>query len=312
MSAAKPPAPGLYPPLPTFLKLDNWTVDYDTQAAHTKFLVDNGIKGFVINGSTGENAHLSRKERANLVKTIRTSAGPESVVIAGIAENSVEGTIEEIKSVKNAGADYVLVVTSNYFGASASQEGIYHWFKLVADASPLPVLIYLYPGVTNGIVIQEKTFEKLAQHPNIVGSKFTHGDLTLFIKVQQNPIIQKSAFSVFPGFANLLLPAFSVGSVGLIDGLGNAFPKTIAKLLEYGINQDFGPEARELQYKVTKAEQVAVDGGVLATKLLVKSFTGFGESFYGRPPLDVPFSKDLFQANYVSDLEELAAIEKTL
>lgn len=308
---SQPPASGLYPPVPTFFKADGWTVDYETQASHAKFLSTNGLPGLVINGSTGENAHLTREERLQLIKSVHDAA-PDLTIIAGVAENSIDGAVAEISAAKENGAKYALVVSSNYFGASSSQQGIINWFTKVADKAPLPIMIYLFPGVTNGIVIQAESFEKLAEHPNIVGAKFTYLDTSLFVRVGLNPKVKNSAFSIFPGFANFLLPAFAAGSKGLIDGLGNAFPKTLAKLLDYGLKGDFGKEAQDLQFKVANAEQVCVDGGVVATKYLIKHFAGFGESVVGRPPLDVAFDSQLFKDKYLATIEPLAAYEKSL
>ncbi|GMM33662.1 hypothetical protein DASC09_009870 [Saccharomycopsis crataegensis] len=308
---ATPPAAGLYPPIPTFFKKDNWTLDLDTQIAHIKFLHENGIPGATVNGSTGENAHLTREERVKIISEIR-KAVPSFTIIAGVCEHSIDGAVAEIAAAKQAGANFALVVCSSYFGGITSQQGIYNWYSKLADQATLPIMIYLFPGVSNGIVIQADTFEKLAAHPNIVGAKFTYTDLSLFVKVNLNPKVQASNFTVFPGFANFLLPAFSVKSGGLIDGLGNAFPKAINQLLEYGLKGDFGKEAQELQYKVALAEQICVDGGVPATKALIKHFTGFGETLCGRAPLDVEYSTDLFAAKYLTDIEPLASVEKAL
>lgn len=309
---ASPPPPALYPPVPTFFKADHWTLDLDTQKKHTEFLVKNGIKGVTVNGTTGENAHLTREERCTLVRLVREVGGKDFVVISGVVQNSADEAIAEIKALKEAGANYALTVTSNYFGGAVSQEGIVNWFTRVADGSPLPIMIYLFPGVSNGVVVSDDSFEKLASHPNIVGAKFTYSDATLFVKVGLNPKIQAQKFEVFPGFASFLIPAYTVIGGGLVDGLGNVFPKAISKLHELALKKDFSKEALDLQYKVAIAEKICEDGGVPGAKALLKHFTGLGETLSGRPPLDQDYNSDLLTTKYLKGLEPLAEIENSL
>jgi 2-keto-3-deoxy-L-rhamnonate aldolase len=143
-------APGIYTPAPTFFKTDNHTIDFESQVAHAKFLQKNGIKGIVLLGSTGENAHLTRDERFQLVKTVHDQV-PSFPILAGIASNALEDALIEIENAKKAGASHSLVLSSSYFGAATTQAGIFDYFTAVADKSVLPVLLYVYPGVTNNL-----------------------------------------------------------------------------------------------------------------------------------------------------------------
>jgi 2-keto-3-deoxy-L-rhamnonate aldolase len=109
--------PGIYTPVPTFFKKDLFTIDYETQVAHAEYLKKNGISGQVLMGSTGEQAHLTRVERASVVSAIHEEI-PDFLLMGGVAANSLRDALDEIDSLKNVGASYPLVLPSNYFGTS--------------------------------------------------------------------------------------------------------------------------------------------------------------------------------------------------
>lgn len=283
-----PLEPGIYTPSATFFKKDLHTIDFETQIAHTKFLQKNGIKGVVLLGSTGENAHLTREERFQLVKTISSNV-PNFPILVGIASNSYEDALTEIENAKKAGASYALVLSSSYFGPSITQEGIIDYFTKIADNSVLPVLLYLYPGVTNGLIFKPSTVIKLSKHPNIIGTKLSHADIADYIQIGLSPDINsgKNGFQVFTGLGNLLLPALSVGIVGAVDAISGAFPKVYVELFDAFQSGDL-QKAKKLQLIITKAEEV-LRYGVIGIKKTIH-LQGFGETHLGRMPLnhDIP------------------------
>ena len=127
-------------------------------------------------GSTGEAVHLSRSERYNLVSSVRnglTEAGFANYpLMAGVlTSGGLEETLEWLSDYANAGAQWGLVLVPGYFGAAVGQEGIVEWFTAVADQSPIPILVYHYPGVTNGVQVLPETYRRLAGHERIVGCK---------------------------------------------------------------------------------------------------------------------------------------------
>jgi len=188
-AAASPPPPGIYVPVPTFFAKEGTTaynqnsttpsLDLETQTEHSLFLVRGGIKGLVILGSTGEAIFIRKKERTELIasqrKALDEAGYKDRPIIAGTAGQQIDDTLELIQESKEAGAEYAMVLSPGYFASSTSQHGIQKWFEAVADRSVLPVMIYHYPGVTNNLYIAPATFEKLAAHPNIVGTKLSHG-----------------------------------------------------------------------------------------------------------------------------------------
>jgi 2-keto-3-deoxy-L-rhamnonate aldolase len=147
---ASPPT-GVFVPVPTFFKPASATksiqpaIDVETQVAHSVYLAKNGIRGLVLLGSTGEAVHMSRQERFDMVSGVRkglNEAGiPDYPIMAGVLVNSVDEVLEWLHDWKKAGAQWGLVLAPGYFGAAATQENIREWFTVVADNSPIPILL---------------------------------------------------------------------------------------------------------------------------------------------------------------------------
>lgn len=152
-SPAPVPPPGVYVPTITFFKpaasiaspARQAPLDIETQCQHSIHLAKNGARGLVLLGSTGEAVHLSRAERFDLLSGVRkglTEAGfIEYPIIAGVLTNSVDEALEWLEDSKKAGAQWGLVLAPGYFGGAANQENLVSWYKLVADASPIPILL---------------------------------------------------------------------------------------------------------------------------------------------------------------------------
>lgn len=176
------PPRGVWVPSPTFFLPSSSShdalqppVDIQAQIDHSVFLAKSGITGIVLLGSTGEAVHLSRAERSHLIASVRkglSDAGfPDYPLMAGVLAPGLEETLEWLHDYAQAGAQWGLVLTPGYFGAAASQEGIVEWYTTVADRSPIPILVYNYPGVTNGVHVLPETYRALARHERIVGCK---------------------------------------------------------------------------------------------------------------------------------------------
>ncbi|KAK6458520.1 L-KDR aldolase [Scheffersomyces xylosifermentans] len=261
----KPPARGIYVPVPTFFKEDLPTIDFDTQVEHAKFLQANGITGLIL---------LVHKEV------------PQLCLIGGIDQNCLQDTLEEITSLKAAGAEYALVLPSSYFGATIKQQGIIDWYTGVAENSVLPLIIYVYPGVTNNIVIEPRTI------------KISHGDVSHHALVGLDKDTSSNNFASFTGLGQILLPALVVGSQGTVDALAAAFPRIYIKLSEAYDKGDL-KAAGEFQLVISRAEEIVVKFGVIGIKKAIKMGTGFGKTHLRRAPLN----QDLDEKQWLSYLD---------
>lgn len=150
---SNPPPAGIYVPVPTFFaaegssdyNLTSPPIDVDTQTKHSLFLVQGGIKGLVILGSTGEAIFVKNEERHKLISSQRKAlddAGfKDRPIIAGTATQNIDETVQMIQESKDSGAEYAMVLSPGYFASNTNQIGIQRWFEAVADRSVLPVLM---------------------------------------------------------------------------------------------------------------------------------------------------------------------------
>ncbi|ANB15387.1 hypothetical protein AWJ20_3014 [Sugiyamaella lignohabitans] len=315
---ASAPAPGVYTPVPTFFKSGSkgkYELDIDTQVKHAAFLAENGIKGVVLLGSTGEMIHLTREERIELIAGVKkglTELGHTKFEIyAGVAHNGIQDTIDEIEAVKKAGATYAMALAPNYFAPASTQASIIEWFTEVANASALPIVIYYFPGVSNGLLITPDTLAELSAHPNIVGVKLSHGDLSHYAQLALNPKVQANDFTTFTGLGQVLLPAISVGISATIDAISSAYPKSVVKLFNLAL-EGKTKEAQKIQYLVSRAEEIIVAKGPVGTKYAVAKALGYSkQAQLGRPPLSEPLTTAQIE-RFEPELEALAALEKSL
>jgi 2-keto-3-deoxy-L-rhamnonate aldolase len=152
---ATPPPAGVYVPVPTFFvssRAANYNpiaapVDIATQGAHAIHLAKSGIRGLVVLGSTGEAVNLSNKERFDVLFGVRReleNAGfKDYPIIAGTAAQNIEEVVGQLKSAKEAGSQWGLCLVPGYFAGVTTQEGIIQWFTVVANQSPIPILMYV-------------------------------------------------------------------------------------------------------------------------------------------------------------------------
>lgn len=144
---ARVPVDGIYVPSPTFFAESGSppAVDIAAQAKHSVHLARSGITGLVLLGSTGEAIHLTRQERSDLIAGVRKGLEDEGFkdypIMAGVLVNSTHEALEWLEDLHKAGAQWGMVLAPGYFGAAASQEGLAEWFTIVADKSPMPILM---------------------------------------------------------------------------------------------------------------------------------------------------------------------------
>lgn len=304
---------GIFTPIPTYFKDDgSYSLDLETQVKHAKMLYESGINGLVVSGSMGEASNMTMKERCSVLKAIR-EAIPDSnfKLIAGMPPSNYLDIIEESQIASDLGANFIIVLVPGYFGTKlVTQQGIIDYFKIVADGSSLPIMIYNYPGVVNGVDIEVSTFEELAKHPFIVGVKLTHFNLDTYTLLGKNPILLANNFTPFTGLGQVLVPALSVNIKGAIDGLSGIFPKTMLKLLKLYESGKF-EQAADLQYLVTRANMMIGEFNVYGVKYTLKQIYDLGDCITGRPPLSTNIDTEKYK-KYQNDIDLLLKYENSL
>ncbi|KAH8692122.1 hypothetical protein BGW36DRAFT_400213 [Talaromyces proteolyticus] len=226
--------PGIYVPTLSFFTTEkDEDPDLETTTKHVKRMADAGVAGFVIHGTTGEIAHLSRSERKVITKTTRNTLDAEGYnnlpIIVGCNAQSTHETVELCIETQANGADYVLVLPPFYYKEQCKKGCLKDFYTDIADASPLPVLVYSFPGVTPGVDVDSDLLAELAQgHPNIVGCKLIATKAVSAMDSNK----KGSGFMCLGGSADFVIQALAGGGSGAVCGLANITPKACVKLFD--------------------------------------------------------------------------------
>jgi 4-hydroxy-2-oxoglutarate aldolase len=224
---------------------------FDARALRENLLKWNltGVSGYAILGSTGERVHLDEREYVEVIETAREGVpgGRDGLAfIVGAGQQSTRGTINEIKKAAAAGADAVLVITPHFYRAAITQESLITYYTAVADASPVPVLLYSMPALT-GIKIEPATIAHLSEHPNIIGAKDSSADNDGF---KETVRLCPGDFAVMTGNGTVLLDALKAGATGGILAVGCAVPEICVEIFR-AFNAGEEECAAVLQSKLT-------------------------------------------------------------
>ncbi|KAK8012723.1 L-threo-3-deoxy-hexulosonate aldolase [Apiospora marii] len=307
---------GIYAPTMTFFDPETEELDIPTIKKHAERLAKDGLAGLVTMGSNGEAAHCTREEKLAVTRATREAldaAGFSSTpIILGATEGSVKGTIELSKEGEKAGADYVLLLPPSYFRGLMDEEAIEGYFLAVADASPLPLVLYNYPGAVAGIDMDSDLLIKLAKHPNIVGTKFTCGNTGKLTRVAlatnaKTPASEGSGYMAFGGMCDFTVQTLVSGGSGIIAGGANVMPKLCVKVWNL-YAEGKADEAVALQKILSRGDWFLTKAAIAGTKQAIQSYFGYGG--YPRRPL-----KRLDQARIsaIADgIREAMDIEKSL
>jgi 4-hydroxy-2-oxoglutarate aldolase len=207
---------------------------------------ETGVRGYVALGSTGERVHLSEREYLSVIETARLSVPERLALIVGAGQQSTRGSIDEIRRAAAAGADAVLVITPHFYRGAMTQAVLFDYYRAVADASPVPVLLYSMPELT-GVAIAPELTARLSEHENILGIKDSSGDVVnLSETLRQVP----AEFKVLTGNGPLLYAALSAGAVGAILAVGCAAPQ-LAVAIYRAVAAGEHDRAREMQRRLT-------------------------------------------------------------
>ena len=212
------------------------------------FQIDNGTGAIVPCGTTGESATLSMAEHGRVIDIALNAVKGRVPVIAGAGGNSTHEAIQLTKHAKEAGADATLQVTPYY--NKPTQEGLYQHFKAIADAVPLPQVIYNVPGRT-GVNMLPETVARLAELPEVVAIKEASGNLGQMAEILK---LAGDKITLLSGDDNLTLPVLALGGKGVISVIANIVPKDSADMVKAWEDGEIN-KARELFYKLLPLSQ---------------------------------------------------------
>ncbi len=231
---------GIFAPIPT--PFVDEEVAYEKLGENVAKWGKTGLSGLVVFGSNGEAPYLSADEKVEVWAYVRKHLPEEKIMIAGTGQESTRATISLTKRAASVGAQAALVVNPNFYKGSMKEPALDQFYRDVADASPIPILIYNMPGNT-GINMSSSLVAGLSNHPNIAGVKDSGGNI-----VQISEILRDAPddFAVFAGSASFLFPAAVMGAVGGTLATANVVPDLCVKLLEHAQKGEI-EEGRKLQ-----------------------------------------------------------------
>jgi 4-hydroxy-2-oxoglutarate aldolase len=308
--------PGIYVPTVAFFDSVNENVDVQTTANHAVRLAKAGVAGITTQGSNGEAVHLSHKERNLITVTTRKALDDAGFghmpVIVGCGAQSTREAIELCEEAASAGGDYALVLPPAYYQGLFAKDTVKSFFRDVATASPIPILIYNYPGAVSGMDMNSDAIIELSQHPNIVGCKLTCGNtgkLNRIAAATHAATVSDpgSGFMCMGGSVDFTLQTLIGGGSGIIGGMANIAPKACVRLVELFEAGKYA-EAQKLQAIVARGDWAAIQGGIIGTKAALMAHFGYGG--YARKPLPRPSKEE--NRKWQDAFDELVSVESSL
>lgn len=244
--------------LPVTTPFDPVTTDLDVVAfrSNLRRWLEHPVRGVLIAGSTGESVFLDESERVALIESAAEITAPDRLVIAGTGSESTRHTIHLTRQAVEAGADAVLVSPPAYFKGAMTPGALAKHFKAVADASPVPVVVYQVPLRLSTLDLSTGLIAEIARHPNIVGIKDSRGQLDLVGGLVEQT---DDDFQVMVGSGASLYGALEIGAVGGIVAVGLMAPAEAAGI-SVAFREGRTDEAGRLQELIAPVHQKVVGG----------------------------------------------------
>ena len=271
--------------LPVTTPFDPVTGDVDVIAfrANLRHWFENPIRGILVAGSTGESVFLDEQERVALLEAARDVVPEDASIIAGTGAESTRHTIRMTHQAADAGAEAVLVSPPAYYKGAMSPETLTRHFRAVADASPVPVLIYQVPLRLSTLELQTRLIAELSRHRNIVGIKDSRGKLELLGELIEACV---DDFQVLVGSGAVLYGALEIGAVGGIVAVGLMAPAQAAEI-SVAFREGRSADAGRRQEQIAPVHNQIVGGmGVPGIKAALDLLGLHGGA--PRPPLARP------------------------
>lgn len=210
------------------------SVDYKALGKLVDYQLKNGTDYIVALGTTAETPTLTEEEKEKILNLIVNRVGGQIPVILGIGGNNTKAITDKIKKTDLANIDAILSVTPYY--NKPSQEGLYQHYKAISEASSLPVVLYNVPGRTGVNMTAETTLRIANDCNNVIAVKEASGDIT-----QMDEIIKRKpdSFDVISGDDGVTFPLITLGAIGVISVIGNAFPKEFSRMVRLALAGDY-------------------------------------------------------------------------
>lgn len=233
----------------------DFSVDVEALKKIVNFQIDNGINYLVILGTTAETATLNQEEKELVIQTVIEANKGRLPLVLGVGSNNTQQVVEELKS--RDFSKFVAILSVSPYYNKPTQEGIYQHFKAIAEASPIPVIVYNVPGRTGSNMLPTTVIRLANDFKNIVAIKEAAGDI-----VQAMKLIEKKPkdFLVISGDDMITLPMVLAGGSGVISVIGEGFPKEFSEMVRLGLERKVD-EAYKLHYLLADSIDMIFEQG---------------------------------------------------
>ncbi len=264
---------GIFPPIPTSFDAKGHPAFEEIQR-NIVALSQFDLRGFVVLGSNGEYVMLSTQEKLLVLQASRAAIPPDKLMIAGTGCQSTSDTVNLTQKAAQIGADIALVITPSYYLKQMTPAVLINHFSMVAEMSPIPVMLYNMPACT-GIDMDEDTIAALAEQPNIIGIKDSSGNMVKLASLRQKV---GPGFQILAGSAGFLLPAITMGASGGVLALANIAPEQCIAIQRFHL-EGRRQEARDLQIRMVPVNTAVTSKWGVAGLKAAMDLLGF----YGGP-----------------------------
>ncbi len=240
---------GVFPPIPTPFDAEG-NVLHDKLSSNIARWSKTGLHGFVVLGSNGEYVFLNEAQKAAVWETARAAIPRGQLFFAGAGAESTHETIGLVRRAAELGADAAMIVTPHYYKGQMTSSTLINHYRVVADAAPIPILVYNMPLAT-AIDLDAATVIELAKHPNIVGIKDSSGNVGKYTDILR---AVRSDFSLLAGSGGYFYPSLCVGAKGCVAAVANVAPRECLALYK-AFCEGRHEEARKLQFRIFALNQ---------------------------------------------------------
>ncbi|MBK6952031.1 MAG: 4-hydroxy-tetrahydrodipicolinate synthase [Crocinitomicaceae bacterium] len=221
---------------------EDHSIDFAALTELTEFLIQGGVNYLVVQGTTGESPVLTKQEKTAVLKCVAEANKKRVAIVYGVGGNNTAAIAESFKELDKNIVDGILSVSPYY--NKPTQEGIYQHYKVLANSTDLPIILYNVPGRTASNVLPDTTLRLANEFKNIVAIKEASGNMEQIMDlIQRKP----ADFLIISGDDGITLPIIAAGGDGVISVVGNAFPHSFSAMVRAAMSNDM-EKARELHY----------------------------------------------------------------
>lgn len=251
---------------------DDESVDYEALGKLVDYQLQNGTDYLVVLGTTAETPTLTEEEKKEIIRLVVTKVRGRLPIVLGVGGNCTRAIVEKLKQDDFEGVDAILSVVPYY--NKPSQEGIYQHYKAISEATSLPVILYNVPGRTGINMTAETTLRIARECKNVVAVKEASGNITQMDEIIKN---KPANFNVISGDDGIAFPLITLGAIGVISVIGNAFPREFSRMVRLALAGDYD-SARTIHHSFTELFNLLfVDGNPAGAKSMLNAM-GFIEN----------------------------------